>query len=109
MERLKEHETFLCKVANTKRKADVQLLIKGAKVGELDIICEVILNILNGVIPLSKYFVKKATKYKTILRRLAKRCLKKLLRKKMLIKYFTIIRDIVAAVLPVCGVIGSLL
>ena len=109
MERLKRHETFLCTLVHTTRKADVTALIKRAKPTELDIICEVIVNILNGVIQLSDDFVKKAKKYKTILRKLAKRCLKKLLRKKILLKYFTIIRDIIAAALPICGVIGALL
>jgi hypothetical protein len=37
------------------------------------------------------------------------KCLKKVLRKKLLIKYFTIVRELVAAVIPVCGLIGSVL
>jgi hypothetical protein len=109
MDRLHKHETFLCKVVHTKGKKAVNKLIKDAQPTELDSICEVVLNILKGVVPLPKEFVKKAEKYKTILRRLAKRCMKKVLRKKMLIKYFCIIRDIIAAVLPILGIIGCLL
>ena len=109
MERLQMHETFLCKVVHTKGKKAVASLVKGAKGAELNIICEVLLNILNGILPLPAQFLQKAKKYKTILRRLVKRCLKRVLRKKILIKYFTIIREIIAAVLPICGIIGSLL
>jgi hypothetical protein len=109
MNRLEQHEAFLCKVVHTKRKAAVTELIKGAKAAELDSICEVILNILEGVVPLPEYFVKKAKKIKTVLRKLAKRCLKKLLRKQMLIKYFKVIREILAVALPICGIVGALL
>lgn len=109
MERLQTHETFLRKVVDTKGRTAISRLIESAKVKELDIICEVILNILKGTVELPKKFVKKARRYKTILRKLAKRCLKKVLRKKMLIKYFTLIRDIIAAILPICGIVGCLL
>lgn len=109
MERLQAHETFLCTLVNTKFKKDVKVLVKEATVSQLDIICEVLLNTLKGVLPLPKKFVTKAKKYKTVLRKLVKKCLKKTLRKKLLIKYFIIIRNIIAAVLPICGVIGSLL
>jgi hypothetical protein len=109
MDRVEEHETFLCKVVHTKRKPAETKLIKEAKVGELDSICEVLLNILQGTVPLPEFFVKKAKKYKTVLRKLVKRCLKKLLRKKMLIKYFNIIRELLSVALPICGIIGALL
>jgi len=109
MDRLKPHETFLCEVVNTKVKKEEVALVKKAKQSQLDIICEVLLNILNGVIPLPDQFLKKAKKYKTVLRKLTKKCLKKLFQKKMLIKYFKVIRGIIAAVLPICGIVGSLL
>jgi len=109
MEGLKRHETFLCTVVHTKFKRDVTALIKGAKPAELDIICEVILNILKGVVTLPDNFITKVKKYKTVLRKLAKRCLKKLLRRKLILKYFTIIRKVIAAALPICGVVGALL
>jgi hypothetical protein len=107
MDKLKTHATFLCKVGSTKHKGTVKELIKKAKPKQLDVICEIILNTLNGTLPLSKDLFKKAKVYQSILRKLAKKCLKKLLRKKLFIKYFSIIRRIVAAAIPICGIIAS--
>ena len=109
MDKLQVHSSFLCKVASTKKKSAGQALIKKAKPKELDVICEIILNILSGTVPLAKDLLKRAKNYRTILRKLAKKCLKKVLRKKLFIKYYTIIRRILAAVLPICGLIGAVI
>jgi hypothetical protein len=102
MEKIKENESFLCTVASTRFKRSGKVLIKGAKSRQLDALCEIILNVLKGTITLPTAFVKKFKKHKAILRKLAKKCLKKLFRKKLLIKYFTIVRHIIAAALPIC-------
>ena len=107
MDSLKEHETFLCKVASTRGKKLSETLIKQAKPQQLDAVCELILNTLKGVITITSPLHKKLRKYKIILRKLVKRCLQKLIRKELLIKYFTIVRHLVAAVLPICGITGS--
>jgi hypothetical protein len=105
MERITEQETFLRAVVTAKRAKDKVALIKGAKPKELDALCEIILNILQGTVPLSDNEKKKASKHKTVLRKLAKRCLKKLPRKRLFIKYFTVIRHIIAAALPIIGIL----
>ena len=109
MDKLKEHEAFLCKLVSTRLKKKSEVLIKDAKPRQLDAICEIILNTIKGVIPIPPKLHKKFKKYKLVLRQLVLKCLKKVLRKKLLIKYFTIVRELVAAVIPVCGLIGSVL
>ena len=109
MDKLKIHSSFLCKVATTKKKSIGHSLIKKAKPKELDVICEIILNVLSGTVPLAKDLLKRAKTYKTVLRKLAKKCLKKVLRKKLFIKYYTIIQRILAAVLPICGLISAVI
>ena len=109
MERIKIHENFLKTAIATKGKKNVTLLIKGAKAKQLDAICEIILNILRGTVPLGDCVKKKASRHKLVLRKLAKRCLQKLPRKRLFIKYFTVIKKIIAAVLPVIGIVVSAL
>jgi hypothetical protein len=108
MDKLQLHSDFLCEVASTKKRSAGRDLIKKAKPKELDVICEIILNILSGTVPLAKDLLKRAKTYKTVLRKIAKKCLKKVLRKKLFIKYYTIIRRLLAAVLPICGLIASI-
>jgi hypothetical protein len=108
MDTVKEQETFLCKLASTRGKKVSTALITKAKPLQLDAVCEIILNTVNGVITITKELHRKLKKYKLILRKLTKKCLKKLLRKELLIKYFTIVRHLVAAVLPICGITGDL-
>ena len=107
MDTVKANEEFLCTVVNTRRLKGGIALIKGAKPRELDALCEIILNILKGTIILPDAFLKKFRKHKTFLRKLAKRCMKKLWHKKTLIKYFAIVRRLIAAALPICGLLGS--
>jgi hypothetical protein len=107
MDSLKEHETFLCKVASTRGKKVSLNLIEKAKPRQLDVICEIILNTVQGVLTIAPDLHKKLKKYKLVLRKLAKKCLKKLMHKELLVKYFTIVRHLIAAVLPVCGITGE--
>jgi hypothetical protein len=107
MDKLKTHEAFLCKLVSTRAKNTRTLLIKGAKPQQLDAICEIILNTIKGVIPIEPKLHTKFKKYKLVLRKLVKKCLKKTLRKKLILKYFKLISDLIAAVLPICGLIGS--
>jgi hypothetical protein len=105
MELIREEETFLRAIVATTRAQDKINIIKGAKPRQLDALCEIILNVLRGTVPLSDSEKKKASKHKTVLRKLAKRCLKKLPRKRLFIKYFTLIRRVITAALPVIGIV----
>ena len=107
MDNIREHESFLQTIIATKRKKAATLLVKKAKPKQLDAVCEIILNILRGTVPLTDNDKKKAAKHKSVLRKLAKRCLKKLPRKRIFIKYFTIIRQILSVALPLIGVVIS--
>ena len=107
MENIKDNEAFIQRVAVTSREKAGQALIKSAKPKELDALCEIILNVLRGTVPLADCDKKKAAGYKTVLRKLAKRCLKKLPRKRLFIKYFKVIRSIVTAALPIIGIVIS--
>ena len=107
MDNIRNNEAFLHTIVSTKKKKDGTLLVKKAKPHQLDAVCEIILNILRGTVPLAPQDKKKASHHKSVLRKLAKRCLKKLPRKRLFIKYFTIIRKIVTAALPVIGVVIS--
>ena len=107
MDNIRKNEEFLHTIASTKRKKDGTLLVKKAKPHQLDAVCEIILNILRGTVPLPPNEKKKASQHKSVLRKLAKRCLKKLPRKRLFIKYFTIIRKIVSVALPLIGMVIS--
>jgi hypothetical protein len=109
MQRIREHEAFLQKLATTRREKVGKDIIKSANPRQLDSRCEIILNVLRGNIPLGKAIFKKAQSHKNVLRKLAKKCLKKLIRKKLFIKYFTVIKKILAAVLPIIGIALSAL
>jgi hypothetical protein len=109
MDNLKAHEKYLCKVVSTRHKKNIKLLIKESKPSQLNAICEIILNTIKGVIPIPKALHKKITKYKIVFRDLVLKCLKRALRKKLLIKYYNIVRTLLAAVLPICGIIGEVL
>lgn len=104
MERVRTHGAFIQEVATTKHLKTGQKLLKEAKPAQLDALCEIILNILRGNIPLEKRARNKAGKHKTVLRKLAKKCLKKVIRKKLFIKYFTIIKKVISTVLPFIGI-----
>jgi len=79
--------------------------MKSAKPSQLDTLCEIILNILRGTLPLGDKDKKKASGHKGVLRKLGEKCLKKLPRKRLFIKYFTVIRKIIAAALPLLGIV----
>ena len=107
MDNIRKNEAFLHTIASTKRKKTGTLLVKKAKPKQLDAVCEIILNILRGTVQLPDNEKKKASQHKGVLRKLAKRCLKKLPRKILFIKYFTIIRNIVSVALPLIGLVIS--
>ena len=103
MQRVKQNQAFLNAIATTTRERDGRGLIRSAKPQQLDAICEIIVNILNGVVEISDNVKKKAARHKTVLRKLAKKCLKRVKRKKLFLKYFSIIRRLVIAALPIIG------
>jgi hypothetical protein len=103
MKRVKENQAFLNAIATSTRERDGRGLIRSAKPKQLDAVCEIIVNILHGVLPISDSVKKKAERHKTVLRKLAKKCLRKLKRKKLFLKYFTIIKRLIVAALPVIG------
>ena len=109
MDNIKTHAAFLRSIATTKQSNKGKDIIKSAKPKQLDVLCEILLNILRGTIELTDGLKKKAAYYKTVLRRIVKRCLKKVLRKKLFIKYFNIIKRLIAAALPVIGITLSVL
>ena len=103
MERLQQNEGFLKAVSTTHEK-QAKALIKTAKSNQLDVICEVILNVLKEVITLPKAVLKKVKKYKKVIRRLAKKSLGKFLRRKLMLKYIGVVQSVLSAVLPVLSV-----
>ena len=103
MDRVRKNSAFLVAIATARRDKNGKLLIRSAKPSQLDALCEVVVNILHGVIPISDIVKKTAAKHKNIIRKLAKKCLLKLARKKLFLKYFGLIRRLIAAALPVIG------
>jgi hypothetical protein len=103
MERVTQNGDFLKSIATATSESDGRALIRSAKPTQLDALCEVLVNILRGVVPISDGVKKLAFKHKTILRKLATKCLRKLKRKKLFIKYIKIIGRLIAAVLPLIG------
>jgi hypothetical protein len=103
MERVAQNEAFVKAIATTHTK-QAKALINTAKSKQLDIICEIILNVLKEVIKIPKAIVKKVMKYRKVIRRLARKSLGKFLRRKLMVKYIGIVQTILSAVLPVLSV-----
>ena len=103
MERLQQNEGFL-KALSTAHEKQAKALIKTAKSSQLDVICEVILNVLKEVIRIPKALVKKVRKHKKVIRRLARKSLGKFLRRKLMLKYIGIVQTVLGSVLPVLSV-----
>jgi hypothetical protein len=109
MESVKTHKVFLQRLATPASSKTGKDIIQRAKPKELDAVCEILLNILRGTFDIADKLKKKAVKYKTVLRKLAKRCLKRTLRKELFIKYFTIVKRLIVAALPIIGITLSAL
>jgi hypothetical protein len=103
MERIEQNVDFLKAVSQLDIKQSKGLL-KTAKTRQLDAICEIILNVIKEVITIPKGLVKKAKKFKKVIRCLARKSLSKKLRRKWMLKYIAIIRNIIAASLPIVSV-----
>ena len=106
MERLKENSAFL-KATTTAHAKQAKALLQSAKQTQLDSICEILLNIVSGTITLSDGLFAKASRYKKVLTQLVTKCGNKKLRKELMVKYFGIIQKLLAAALPLLGVIFS--
>jgi len=109
MESVNDHSSFLHRLASTSSAKDSRELIKNAKPKQLDAVCEILLNILRGTVDVTVKLKRQATKYKAVLRKLVKRCLKKTLRKKLFLKYLTIVKRLIVAALPLIGIALSAL
>ena len=106
MKRVKENADFL-KAATSAHAKQCKALIQTARKSQLDAICEILLNILRGVIPLKEEVYTKAARVKKALRQIVVKCSNKKLRKELICKYFSVIKKLLSAALPVIGVILS--
>ena len=104
MKRVKDNASFL-KATTSAHPEQCKALIQTAHNKQLDAICEILLNIVKGVIPLKEELFKKASKFKKILRELVAKCTNKKARKELMIKYFGILKKLLAAALPVIGLV----
>ena len=104
MKRVKENADFL-KAATSAHTTQCKALIQTARKGQLDAICEILLNILRGVIPIKEQVYKQAARVKKVLRQIVLKCSNKKLRKELMCKYFGVIKKLLTAALPVIGVI----
>jgi len=109
MDNVKDHSIFLHNFTSTTSSKTCREIIKSAKPKQLDAICEILLNILRGTVDVADKLKHHAKKYKTVLRKLVKRCLKKTLRKKLFLKYLTIVKRLIVAALPIIGITLSAL
>jgi hypothetical protein len=103
MEKVQENADFL-KALVSLRPKQAKLLLKTAKSKQLDAICEIILNVIREVIAIPKKLVKKAQKFKKVIRCLTKKTLSKKVRRKWMGKYIKIIRSILSASLPIVSI-----
>jgi hypothetical protein len=109
MDNVKDHSSFLHSLASTSSTKGSREIIKNAKPKQLDAICEILLNIVRGTVDVTDRLKRQAKKYKVVLRKLVKRCLKKTLRKKLFLKYMAIVKRLIVAALPVIGIALSAL
>lgn len=107
MKRIKENSTFL-KATTSAHPEQCKALLQTAKQAQLDAICEIILNIVRGTITLKDEVFVKAKRFKKVLRQLVTKCgSKNKSRKELMVKYFRIIQTLLAAALPVLGLVFS--
>lgn len=104
MKRIKENADFL-KAATTAHPSQCKALIQSARPHQLDAICEIVLNIIRGVIPLREEVYKRAAKVKKVLRQLVVKCTNKKDRKELMLKYFGVLQKLLKSALPIIGVI----
>lgn len=107
MKRIKENSAFL-KATVAAHPQQCKALILTAKQSQLDAICEILYNILRGVIKLKEALLKKASRYKRILRELVTKCgANKKYRREQMVKYYSILQKLIGAALPVLGFVLS--
>ena len=104
MKRIKENSVFL-KATTASHPEQCKALLQSAKQSQLDSICEIILNIVRGTITLKDTLFVKAKRYRKVLRELITKCGNKKTRKELMVKYWRIIQKLVAAALPVIGLV----
>jgi len=106
MKRIKENEAFL-KATSVAHVEQGKALLQTAKKHQLDSICEVLLNIVKGAIPLKDEIVTKAARFKKVLRQIVTKCFNGKARKQLMVKYVKIVQKLLMAALPVIGIILS--
>ena len=106
MKRIKENADFI-KATTVAHPQQCKALLETAKHTQLDAICEILLNIVNGVVPLKQAVYDKAERYKKVLREIVTKCSSKAVRRELMLKYFRILQKLLAAALPVIGLILS--
>ena len=103
MEKVHENLPFL-KALSSLHSKQAAALLKTAKSKQLDAICEIILNVIREVIAIPQKLVKKARKFKKVIRCLTKKTLNKKVRRKWMGKYIAIIRSILSSALPIVSI-----
>ena len=106
MKRIKANSDFL-KATTSAHPEQCKALLQTAKQPQLDSICEILLNIVRGTIELKEALFVKVKRYKTALRHLITKCGSKKNRKELMVKYSGIVQKLLAAALPVLGLIFS--
>lgn len=106
LKRIKDNADFI-KATTVAHPEQCKALLRTAKHPQLDAICEILLNIVNGVVPLKQAVYEKAERYKKVLRQLVAKCSNKTVRRELMLKYFRILQKLLAAALPVIGLILS--
>ena len=104
MQSVKDNQVFL-KAAATVHTKQGKALVSAATKSQLDSICEVLLNIVHRVIRLPDETIEKASRYKRVIRQIVKKVFSNRTRKELIIKYFHIVKRLLAAALPVIGVV----
>lgn len=106
MKRIKDNEAFL-KATTLAHPEQCKALLKTAKQPQLDAICEILLNIVKGVIPLKEELLKKASRYRKVLCKIVTKCMQKAVRRELMIIYFGILQKLLRLALPIVGIIVS--
>ena len=104
MERVRDHEAFLQSIAKKDIKQGKKL-ISTAKPGQLDAICEVILNVIRGTVSIPAHIIKTAKKVHKVIRQLMRRYLGRATRRRLMVRYLPIVKKILKAALPVCTIL----
>ena len=100
MIRLICHSTFLKFLAEMKSDSQRLALLKTMTIPQMEVLCEILLNILRGAIKIPYSCKKKLTKYKNIIRKVTDKGVRRSTTKRLLLTIRSVLPQVIKVILP---------